>query len=330
MREAAFIKINGSRWKEFENLAASKTADPDKLAELYIELNDDLAYAQSNYPESNVIPYLNSLTGRIHNEIYKNKKEKKSRFITFWKLELPDLFYVHRKYFFYSFLVFGISTLIGSISAAKDADFVRLILGDGYVNMTLENIENGDPMAVYKDDNMMGMFLAITVNNVRVAFITFAFGLLTSLGTGFILFRNGVMLGAFQYFFHTKNLLLTSALTIWIHGTIEISSIIIAGAAGMIMGNSLLFPGTYSRLESFKKGARTGIKIVIGLVPFFIIAGFLEGFVTRLTEMPDAGKMLIIFTSAAIIIFYFIIYPWLLNRKSKTGTLAVATQQVQN
>lgn len=315
MREAAFIKNNGRKWKEFETLSASKQADPDKLADLYIELNDDLSYAQSNYPESQIIQYLNSLTGKFHNEIYKNKKEKSSRFISFWKYELPEIFYIHRKYFFFSLIIFTVSASIGVLSAAKDDDFVRLILGDHYVNMTLENIENGDPMAVYKDEDKLGMFLRITVNNIRVSFITFVFGLLTSLGTGFILFKNGVMLGSFQYLFHAKGLLLTSALTIWIHGTIEISSIIIAGAAGMIMGNSMLFPGTYSRLESFKRGAVTGIKIVIGLVPLFIMAGFLEGFVTRLTEMSDIGKALIIGLSAAFIVWYFCLYPWLISRK---------------
>src|SRR3546814_12188447 len=94
------------------------------------------------------------------------------------------------------------------------------------------------------------------------------------------------MLGAFQFFFYQKGLLLTSVLSIWIHGTLEISAIIIAGSAGLVMGNSLLFPGTWSRLESFRRGARRGLKIVIGLVPVFITAALLEGFVTRPTDMP--------------------------------------------
>src|SRR3546814_13017991 len=84
------------------------------------------------------------------------------------------------------------------------------------------------------------------------------------------------MLGAFQFFFYQKGLLLTSVLSIWIHGTLEISAIIIAGSAGLVMGNSLLFPGTWSRLESFRRGARRGLKIVIGLVPVFITAALLE------------------------------------------------------
>jgi uncharacterized membrane protein SpoIIM required for sporulation len=118
------------------------------------------------------------------------------------------------------------------------------------------------------------------------------------------------MLGTFQYLFHQHGLLADSALTIWIHGTLEISAIVLAGAAGLVMGNSILFPGTYPRLESFKRGALRGAKMVIGLVPVFLVAAFLEGYVTRLTEWPVWSKVVIIGASALFIIWYFIVYPF--------------------
>ena len=90
------------------------------------------------------------------------------------------------------------------------------------------------------------------------------------------------MLGSFQYFFYSKGLLLTSLLTIWLHGTIEIISIVMAGGAGIIMGNSWAFPRTYSRMASLKNGAKTGAKVMLGLIPMFITAGFIESYVTRL------------------------------------------------
>lgn len=315
MREAAFLKSNNRKWKKFESLIDTKNPDPDQIAELYTELNDDLAYAQTYYPDSKTTGYLNSLIGKLHQTIYKNKKEERSRFITYWTRELPELVAANHRYLLYSFIIFSISVAIGAISAAHDDSYVRLILGDYYVDMTLANVENGDPMAVYKDSGELGMFLGITLNNIKVSFLTFIAGVISSLGTGYILFKNGIMLGAFQYFFHTKNLLVDSALTIWIHGTLEISAIIIAGAGGMMMGNGILFPGTYSRLESFKSGARKGMKLVIGLVPVFILAGFLEGFVTRHTEWPVFIRASIIVTSVLFILSYFIIYPFYLKHK---------------
>ena len=312
MREAAFIRKNKLKWKSYETEAA---ADPDALADRFIELTDDLSYARTFYPNSETTAYLNSLAGKTHQAIYKNKKEKKNRFVTFWKYELPLLFREHHRQLFYAFLVFAIACGIGALSAAMDDTFVRLILGDGYVNQTLQNIRNGDPMAVYKSMGEAEMFLMITINNVKVSFLAFVLGVFFSIGTFWVLFSNGIMLGAFQYFFYQKGLLLTSVLTIWIHGTLEISAIVIAGCAGFVMGNSLLFPKTHSRLHSFKQGARRGLKIVVGLVPIFITAGFLEGFVTRHTEMPMVLSLFIILTSAAFILYYFILYPRLLHQQ---------------
>lgn len=199
-------------------------------------------------------------------------------------------------------------------SAATDGDFVRLILGDGYVNMTLENIEKGDPMAVYKEQGEMGMFIGITLNNIKVAMYAFILGMLFSVGTLYIMMQNGIMLGSFLYFFYDKDLLWESSRTIWIHGTIEISVIIIAGAAGLVLGNGLLFPKTYTRLASFMKSIKAGLKIMISTIPFFIVAGFLEGFVTRHTEMPDLLALLIILVSLFSIIYYYGYYPTKVHR----------------
>lgn len=321
MRESAFAKANISKWEEFERLIASRQKkDPDQLAELFIHLTDDLAYAKTHYPKSDITNYLNNLSTKVHASIYRNKRQTQNRFSRFWKIELPRIFYEHRKQFGYAFIAFFLSCLIGAFSAANDDSFVRLILGDAYVDMTLNNIEGGNPMGVYGSMAQVDMFFAITFNNIRVSFIAFALGIFLSIGTVFALFQNGVMLGSFQYFFYAKGLLLTSVLSIWIHGTIEIISIIMAGGAGMIMGNALLFPGTYSRLVSLQRGAITGAKVVLGLVPMFILAGFLESFVTRLTHWPDFIKAAIILGSLAFMVYYIIIYPRRLNNNGTFST----------
>ena len=77
----------------------------------------------------------------------------------------------------------------------------------------------------------------------------------------------------------------------------------------MVVGNSILFPKTYTRLESFKRGMKNGLKIVVSTIPFFILAGFLEGFVTRHTEMPDWLAIFIIGGSLVLILFYYVYYP---------------------
>jgi uncharacterized membrane protein SpoIIM required for sporulation len=316
MREPLFVKQNSEKWKSFEN-AVSK--DPDELADRFIQVTDDLAYAKTFYPKSKTTVYLNGLAALLHQSIYKNKREKSNRFILYWRYELPGLFKTYRKQLFYSFLFFTIFTLIGIVSAKYDPRFVRLILGDNYVDMTEANIARHDPFAVYKHEGPFAMFFQIGGNNIYVSFITFVSGVLASVGTIYFLCTNGLMIGSFEYFFFSKGLGTASLLVIWIHGVLEISSIIIAGGAGLILGNSLIFPKTYKRLVSFKRGAKDGMKIVLGLVPIFIVAACFESFVTRHTEMPLWLSLSILISSFVFIIWYVIIYPNQLTKNQNSS-----------
>jgi uncharacterized membrane protein SpoIIM required for sporulation len=318
MRESAFIKQNKARWEEFERVVKNQhAAPPDKLAELFIQITDDLSFSRTQYPESRTTQYLNSLASKIHGEIYKNKKEEKSRFILFWKEELPAVMYGVQKQLLYAFIIFVIAGIMGAVSTAHDDTFVRLILGDGYVNMTLENIKNGNPTKVYSSNGEIDMFFMITLNNIMVSLKVFVFGVFFSLGTGLFLFYNALMVGTFMMFFYNESQLSQALPVILLHGTIELSSIVIAAAAGFVMGNSILFPGTYSRLTSFKMGAMKGLKIVTGLIPFFIMAGFIESFITRYAFMHWSIKTLVIGLSAFLIIYYFVLYPIQLKRNGR-------------
>lgn len=318
MREASFVKQNKEKWIGFENaLENNAKINPDDLASYYIQLTNDLSYAQTYYPGSKTLLYLNSLASQAHQKIYITKKESKNKIVSFWRDEFPLFFYQYHKTLLYAFLIFMSAVIIGVVSTLNDDSFVRLILGDAYVNMTIENIENGEPMAVYKSGSNIGSFLGITINNIRVAILAFALGVFFSVGTIYVLFSNGIMLGAFITFFYNNDILEKTS-TVWLHGTIEISVIVIAGCAGLVMGNSFLFPKTYSRRVAFMKGAKDGLKIVVSTIPFFIIAGFIEGFITRYGEqMPWVLAYGIIFVSLFVIVYYYIIYPITLHKANQ-------------
>jgi len=312
VREGQFIQQNIEKWKTYQY---EPTSDPDEMAQRFTELVNDLGYSRTFYPHSKVTEYLNRLASGIYLGIYKNKKEESSRIVRFWKTELPVIVRKHHRELLYSLVIFLVFALMAAFSASHDQHFVRGVLGDRYVEMTEENIAKGDPFGVYKSQNALSMFLWIAVHNVQVAFLIFVSGIFACLGTVWFLFKNGVMLGSFQYYFFAKGLGWKSVLVIWIHGTLEISSFIIAGAAGILLGKSLLFPGTYKRLPSVKQGAKDGVQLMIGLVPVFVMAAFLEGFVTRYSGMPVWLSLFILTVSLAFIIWYFIIYPIRLSRK---------------
>ena len=311
MTETQFIEDNKDKWKELEQLLKRKDKDPDKLHDLFVKVSSDLAYASTFYPKRSVRAYLNQLTQQVFDSMEDKKTE--------WSLDgvknffgnlLPAEMYRSRKALLASFLIFTVAVLIGVISSANNPDFLAVIVGEDYVEMTKENINKGDPMAVYKNSEQSDMFFAITINNIRVSFLCFILGIFGTLGTIILLLYNGIMLGSFQYFFYAKGLFVESFLTIWIHGTIEISAIIIAGAAGIVLGNGLLFPKTYTRATSLQISAKRAVRIVVGALPLFVIAGFLESFVTRLTELPTIVKLLIILISLAYILGMYVIYPW--------------------
>lgn len=311
MKEVTFIKKNENYWKEFESyLKGQVKMSSDDLAELYIHITDDLSYAKTFYQDSPLVGYLNDLAVKAHQRIYKNKKEKKSRIVDLWKYEVPEAVYKSRKALLYSFLIFMVSILMGLFSQNVNADFTRSILGDSYVNMTNENINNGDPLAVYRSSSQGSMFVGISANNIRVSFLVYVLGILGTIPAAYVLFSNGIMVGAFLGFFIEKGMTWLALSTIFIHGALELSAIVIAGAAGIVLGNSFLFPGTYSRMDSLNEGARRSLKIIIGLVPVFLVAGFLESYVTRLyLVLGDFGRAAIVTLSFLFIIWYFVYYP---------------------
>jgi uncharacterized membrane protein SpoIIM required for sporulation len=315
VREGLFIKKNINKWKQYQYEPAT---DPDEMAGQFTELVNDLGYSKTFYPHSKVTQYLNGLASRIYLGIYRNKKEDASRIIRFWRSELPLVVRKYHREILYSFLIFFFFALLAAFSAAHDETFVRGVLSDRYVDMTEDNIARGDPFGVYKNDEQLGMFLKIAVNNIKVSFMTFVAGIFLSVGTIWMMFRNGVMIGAFQYYFFAKGLGWKSILVIWLHGTLEISSIIIAGGAGLVLGNSILFPGTHKRIDSLKRGAKDGIKLLIGLVPVFITAAFIEGFLTRYAGMPVWVSGSILLSSLTFIVWYFVVYPIRLEKKMRS------------
>lgn len=308
MREGKFIDLHIKRWKSY----LDDSNNPDEQAERFVNLVDDLSYAKTFYPESKTTRFINGLAARQFRFIYDHKKQAYNRLFTFWKYELPLLFGRYHRIYLFTLVFFLVCVLLGALSNTIDPEFVRSILGDRYVDMTEENIARGDPFGVYKQGNSFGMFVNIAANNIRVAMMVFAMGILACVGTLYFLFENGIMLGCFQQLFFAKGLGWKSVLVIWIHGTLEISAIVIAGTAGMILGTALLFPGTYTRMTSLRKNARDAVKILVGLIPFFLLAAFFEGFVTRHTEMPIWLSLLILCVSAAFVVWYFLIYPKLL------------------
>jgi len=316
MKETTFIKQNKKKWARFEKLSGRTESDPDEVARLFTEITEDLSYARTFYPRRSVRVYLNQLAQGVFTSLYKHERKPLGSFVKFWTVSLPLELYRARVNILVAFLFFLLCAVIGAVSQQYDDTFAELVLGPYYIEYTEELIKDGNPMGIYGDSSQGTMFLQITMNNIRVAFLAFVAGTFLSIGTFFLLLQNGIMLGSFQWWFKMKGLFLVSFLAIWIHGAFEISAIVIAGGAGLTLGNSILFPRSFSRVQSMIFGAKRGLRIMLSLIPIFIMAGFLESFVTRhYAVMPSWSKWAIILVSFTLIILYYVVYPFIVARR---------------
>lgn len=317
MREVYFIKQNKEKWLGIEQVVQGKIKkNPDDLSSLYINLINDLSFAQTYYPKSNTTVYLNHLSAQIFQKIYKTKRVEENRILYFFKTEVPLLVFQYRRYLLYAFLFFILFTLIGVLSAVYDKEFANVILGEDYVNTTIENIKKGNAVGVYQSGSTWGSTIGIIFNNIKVGAKLYLYGIAGGVGTLYALLSNSVMLGSFQYFFYDYGALKDSARGIWLHGVFEIFAMVVEAMCGLVLGTSILFPKTFSRFNSFKNGFKDSFKIFLSTVPFTVCAGIIEGYVTRhALQMHWSLNLVIIFGSLLIIGFYYCIYPFIVSKK---------------
>ena len=285
------------------------------MAKDFTQLIDDLAYAKTFYPYSNITRYINARASRIYLSIYKNRKEESNRLVTFWKYDLPLTIQKHHRIVFFSFIIFLVFFAIGFFTSMQDENMARSILGDGYVEKTEENIRLGNPFGIYETGNPFLSWLGLMIHNIKVSFLMFVSGLFCGVPSLYLLGQNAVMVGVFDQFFAARGLGTQFFLVVFVHGTLELTAIIIAGAAGVVLGKSFLFPGTIKRIDAFKQGSKDGVKLMIGLIPVFALAAFFEGFITRLYNDLSVLTSLISSVSVLFIIWYFVVYPARLSRK---------------
>ena len=290
--------------------------DPDELSRLFTELTDDLSYARTHYPKRSVRVYLNGLAQKVFDRLYRKRKQSIKSFFRFWKVSLPLEMYRARWTLLTSFLLMMLGLGIGWVSTMDNPEFLDVVAGPGRADYEETCIAEGKPISVYQTTEEGLMFFELVTHNMQVAFMAFAMGILISVGSGFYMIYNGILLGSFMAWYKQAGYFSVMMLTVWLHGVFEISAFVIAGAAGITLGNSMLFPGSMTRGQSLLLGAKRGMKMMIGLSPFLITAGFIEGFVSRYgPDMHPAINYSIIIVSLAIIIFYFVVYPFIVARK---------------
>lgn len=305
MREAEFVRLNTKKWERYEASGqAIASLNPDHIAEIYLDVSTDLAFAQTHFAESPVTDYLERIARRFHQHVYGQRPNRWGEVVRTLRYDIPMAFYYSRRELLISLVVFLIATLVGVLTQQMEPDFARQILGNNYVEMTLDNIARGDPMAVYKDKDALGMFWDIFFNNALIDVRTFLFGLLALPGALLIILYNGVMFGCFETFLMQHGAVTEALFVVNLHGSLEIPTIILTGGASLALGTGWLFPGRRSRIEAFRHSARRGLLMLMGVLPLTFVAALIESYITRHTEAP-------LFLRVSFVIGGFLLVSWL-------------------
>ncbi|TCS93893.1 stage II sporulation protein M [Hazenella coriacea] len=301
-----FVQSNQTDWSRLEYLLSYASAQKlpkaefDEFTQIYRKTSSHLAYAQTYFPDHETTDYLNQLVIRAHNILYGvAKKGYMRRIFTFFSQEFPRLFYERFNFFTISTLIFLVGTVLAFVLTYVDKDYGVYFLPTEMARMEIdtEQIQN-------RQWDHTVVSTEIMVNNIMVAFKCFTFGILLGIGTVFTLFFNGTMLGGLAALFHLEKEGTFFWAFILPHGVIELFVIMIAGAAGLSLAYRIFVPGDLTRRHALIKEGKVTIKMMIGVVPWFVLAGIIEGFITP-AIWPLWTKYGVALITGILLMFYF-------------------------
>jgi len=321
MKEDKFIEQNSKVWKDLEAMLLklkSKSIykfDKNSLNEfmnMYNTACSHLSYSRTYYGNSATTSYLNRLVASAHSYIYTTKKSTVKNLIRFFSIEFPLIIRANLRFFVFSSGLLLIATIVSFVFTMISTDNAVAFIPEEYIYGILEGDVNA-PRAI-SDPAVISNF--IFTNNIKVGISAFALGVSFGLGTCYVLIKNGFMIGSLAALYNIKNANFLFWSLILPHGILELFAIFVCGAAGIKMGYSLINPGQYSRKDSFILRSKTALKMVLGTIPIFITAGFIEGYFTPLA-IPEIIKYVFALLTLVLLILYIAIPNMKYNQNIK-------------
>ncbi len=287
-----FVEKKQKTWQELEGLLnRSRHANAhelNRLGYLYRRITSDLAVARRDFSQDRCVAYLNALASSAHSAVYQTSPLKRGSFWKFLRFGFPGLFRDNVYFILAAFLFFTISFAGAYWTALKSPDFTEQLIPQEIVRHIKELGQGQWNETSAGRRNLFASF--VMTNNIRVAFLAFAGGILFMVGTVYILVFNGIYMGVIGGLCHVHG----ASLALWSfaspHGYIELTTIFIAGGTGMLLGYSLIAPSRFTRKQALINAAKTAIKLLGGSVVLLVIAGTIEGFISP-SELSNGIKI---------------------------------------
>lgn len=311
MTQEQFVTRHQQRWQELSAILGQiegggvrrlSTDTVRQFGLLYRQTASDLAYARTYFAGSQTEHYLNGLVTRAHTHLYSEEPRRLSALWRFFTLDVPQTIRDSGRLIALAAAITLVGALVGFFGLLLDSNVAQALLPEA-VRYHVVTLKGGQVISI-SQSALTGT--AILFNNLRVGVMALGLGVTMGVGTGLVLFQNGLLLGGLAAHYFRAGLSWGFWALIVPHGVIEFTAIFLCAAAGFALGWPIVDPGDLTRKEALMRGARTAVKLTLGSIPFFTLAATIEGWATPST-MPEAAKYLVGALSALLGLSYCLI-----------------------
>ena len=296
LKSAQFRREREEAWRELEMLlmrVESKglrdltATELNRLPVLYRGAASSLSVATAISLDKNLLDYLTALVGRAYISVYGAKRRPQDAIAEFFRRDFPAVVRRYAGFIALSFGLVALGVLAGYRMTAADPERYYSFVGEGRAqgrNPAASTKELRDVL-YSRGQGELSVFAAfLFTHNSKVGMLCFALGFVAGVPVIFLLVFTGLELGAMTALYASRGL--GGEFWAWIlpHGVTEIGALCLCGAAGMVLGRALVFPGRHTRLRNLAREGREVALLAIGAVVMFLVAGTIEGFFRQLVQ----------------------------------------------
>ncbi|MDJ0678379.1 MAG: stage II sporulation protein M [Xenococcaceae cyanobacterium MO_167.B52] len=275
---------------EKKGLKSLSAEEIKQLASLYRSVSADFARAKTYKLGKTLTQNLQQLTSRGYSQIYQGSRRQEWQAVTkFYLWGFPQVVQETRIYIAVATIIFGLLGIISWWYAWSDPVFISLTVPQHLIEtvrdrgeLWMGSIVGIEPLASS----------GIMINNLRVSFIAIAGGISGGIYSIYIMGLNGLHIGTVSALVAQNNLSYPFWGFVLPHGSLELPAIFLAGAAGLLIGQAMVFPGQYRRIDAVKQNGQKAAQLLFGIVPMLVIAGLIEGFFSPNPSIPNGVKYL--------------------------------------
>ena len=319
-----FIAANAPSWERLGALTSrarrgARGLDPaelDELVRLYQRASTHLSYARTYYDDPALTSRLTGVVAGARSVVYGTRPRTGRALASFFTATFPAAVWHVRRFVGVAALLLlvpfaAVATWIATSDEALEASAPAAVRAT-YVERDFESYYSSEPAAAFATN--------VFTNNVRVAILAFAAGILVCVLTAALLVYNGAAVGVAAGLFTAAGEPGRFWGLILPHGMLELSAVIVAGAAGLALGWAIVVPGDRTRRDALAEQGRRSVSIVLGLIVAFLVAGLIEGFVTG-QPWPTSLRVAIGALAWAVFVLYVVVLGRAAAANGLTGLL---------